>query len=69
MQKRIITIDDFEINPSQYIWVNNGTIVIDSIFDRLFLGNIKLLLSCIEDNMTDDEIDYFGAIEDYKKSY
>lgn len=64
----MITIDDFESNPSNYVWVQNGTMVIDSRFDEFFLGNKELLLACLEDNMTDDEIDYNEAIADYKKS-
>lgn len=64
----MITIEDFEVNPSHYVWVNKGVLVIDSMFDKFFLGNKKLLLACIEDNMTDSEINYYSAVEDYKKS-
>lgn len=64
----MITIEDFEVNPSNYVWVRNGTVVIDSWFDEFFMGNKKLLLTCIEDNMTDDKINYNEAVSDYKKS-
>lgn len=64
----MITIDDFEMNPSNYIWLQNGVIVVDSQFDKFFIGNKELLLTCLEDNIRDDEICYNDAIADYKKS-
>lgn len=63
-----ITINDFEWNPSQYVWLNNGQLTIDSMFNKYFLGNKNLLLACIEDNMTDTEINYYEAINDYRES-
>jgi hypothetical protein len=65
----MITIKDFEENPSQYAWVNNKSqLVIDSIFNREFTGNIDLLLACVEDHMTDTEINYVEAIKDYHET-
>jgi len=63
-----ITIKDFERNPADYLWMKNDTLVIDSIFQKSFLGDLKTLLCCVEDNIKDDGIDYLQAITDYKKN-
>lgn len=65
----VITIENFECEPSHYVWMNKGTLVIDSIFQRSFLGNLNLLMSCLEDHADDESIEYYDAIEEYKAEY
>jgi len=63
-----MTIQDFEADPSKYIWGDDCRITVDSIFEREFNGDLKLLLTCCEDNATFDEINYYQAVDDYKNS-
>ena len=65
-----MTLKDFEDEPSRYIWMRDGKIVYDSIFKKEFEGNLNLLLSCIEDNIYEDDcnINYHQAVMDYKVS-
>lgn len=64
----MITIEDFEAEPSRWIYLVNGTITYDSRLENLFLGDLKLLFACIEDHTGDEEINYYEAIKDYNKS-
>ena len=61
----MITIKDFEDNPSNYIYGNDLTLHIDSIFEKEFNGNLDLLCDCCADNATCDGINYYEAIRDY----
>jgi len=65
-----MTLKDFEDEPSRYIWMRDGKIVYDSIFKKEFEGNLNLLLSCIEDNIYEDDcnINYHQSVMDYKAS-
>jgi len=64
----MLTIKDFEDNPSNYIWGDDVTLHIDSIFNSAFDGNINLLVACCEDNAMPDGINYYEAVRDYEKS-
>jgi len=51
-----------------------GQIVVESIFQKHFSGNMKLLLSCIEDNIllndyNEEYIDWSMVIDDYEESF
>jgi hypothetical protein len=61
----MITIKEFEDNPSRYIWGNDCKIHIDSIFSEEFAGNLNLLVTCCEDKATPDGINYYQAVKDY----
>lgn len=60
----------------EYIYLQNGAIVHQSIFDKNFDGNLKLLLSVVEDNIIDyatmdthgyigEKIDWSMVFDDY----
>jgi len=58
-----------------YISMNaKGQIVIEPVFEKSFDGDMRLLLSCIEDNiLPDDEgagehIDWSMVFDDYRES-
>ena len=63
----MMTIQDFENDPSHYIWGDDCRITVDSFFEKKFDGDLKLLLDCCEDNRMFDEINYYQAVEDYKR--
>ncbi|MEW6096242.1 MAG: hypothetical protein AB1567_06925 [bacterium] len=70
----MLSLKDFEDNPSHYIYLRPGQIVYESLFEKNFNGNLKLLLDSIEDNIFIDEegeekIDYDNAIRDYLSVY
>lgn len=63
-------MEKYDLNDAcDYITLrSDGAIEYESIFSRHFKGNFKLLLSCIEDNITDDEtIDWPAVERDYRK--
>ena len=71
------TIEIFEDDPSNCIWMDNGVINYESRFGREFNGDLKLLLSCVEGNVYEDgkdeewaeeHIDYKKTIKDYKEA-
>jgi len=64
----MIDIEQFFADPSKYVWGNDCKINVDSIFASGFNGDLKLLLTCCEDNATFDEINYHQAVADYKRS-
>lgn len=47
----------------EYIYLQDGKIVHESIFNKHFDGNLELLLSCVENNIVDDF--YEGEIGEY----
>ena len=63
-----MNIKDFENEPSKYIWGDDCTLHIDSIFKREFTGDLNLLLSCLEDRATPSGLNYYQAIKDYRTS-
>lgn len=72
------TIDTIELSHYVYVRQSDGAVVWESILEKEFDGNLKLLLECCENNIytvEDDgeghgieKIDYAKAKEDYKKS-
>jgi len=60
-------------NADRYIYVrHDGALVVESIFKKQFDGDSDLLLSCVEDNISDtgeaEIIDWPAAIRDYRKA-
>ena len=64
----MIDIEQFAADPSRYIYGDDCRITVDSIFDGEFNGDLKLLLTCCEDNVTSEGINYYQTVEDYKHS-
>jgi hypothetical protein len=63
----MITINDFEGDPSNYIWGDDCQLHIDSIFQKEFDGNLNLLIACCEDNATPEGVNYCEAIKQFRK--
>ena len=64
----MITLEQFIDDPAKYIWGDDCCLHIDSIFEREFKGDLKLLLSCCEDNAVPEGINYYQAIKDYEEN-
>lgn len=66
-----ITLSDIE-ERSDLIYINSkGQLVYESILEKSFDGDLKLLLSCCENNIitgdVEEYINFNKAIEDYKR--
>lgn len=61
----MITIKNFEDDPSHYIYGDDCRLTVDSMFEREFAGNLQLLVDCCADNARPDGINYYKAIRDY----
>ena len=74
MNNKIFILDD----APEYIYLtDSGSIVHQSIFEKNFDGDLKLLLSCVEDNIVasgdrwhegdnDEPINWNGVFADYR---
>jgi len=63
-----MTHDDLLDMLPNAVYMSSGTLMISSYHERLLKAggiDMYLLLSCVEDNTTDDEIYYHEAVNDY----